>query len=522
MIPRHSRLRMLNADGYWLKAGDDAHEWGFQIKEHAGHRLSLTDPALWARISTEEQGQLLHRGGLFTWRRIDPVLATGESSGGIDATDAYWIAASELTPVELDGEFAMLRGTFFTLGCFLAAAFAGSGWLLRVRIRTQGELDFSRDMLALMFENAPDANLLVNQAGRIVRANAKAEVMFGWPKAERLDRDLAILLPERFRQRHAGHLKAYFANPSPRAMGAGLELSGLRKDGSEFPLDIMLSPMRTTRGMRVLAVIRDITERKAAEQAIQRLNKDLVRQNSRLAATNAELEAFSYSVSHDLRAPLRHIGGFAEILSRHAADRLDETGRRHLKVITDSTVRMGQLIDDLLQFSRYGRTQLSIGDVSLDALVAESRLRLAQTYPHRDIVWNISPLPVVRGDTALIRQVVANLLDNAVKYTGKQSSAVIDILPAHGEGDEAGMTVHDNGAGFDMRYVEKLFGVFQRLHSSHEFEGSGVGLANVRRILTRHGGRIWAEARVNEGATFTFVLPAEIPPSDQSSPPSQP
>lgn len=244
---------------------------------------------------------------------------------------------------------------------------------------------------------------------------------------------------------------------------------------------------------------------------IEQLNRELearvLARTSELQAANRELEAFSYSVSHDLRAPLRHIGGFAAMLDRHAMASLDEKGRRYLTVIQDSTRRMGQLIDDLLQFSRHGRAELRREPVKLDELVAEVRQGLQGESAGRTITWEVEPLPVVAGDTALLRQVITNLLGNAVKYTRRQPEARIHVGTERGTGDEAIVFVRDNGAGFDMQYADKLFGVFQRLHRDDEFEGTGIGLATVRRIVQRHGGRVWAKSAIAAGATFYIALP---------------
>jgi PAS domain S-box-containing protein len=236
--------------------------------------------------------------------------------------------------------------------------------------------------------------------------------------------------------------------------------------------------------------------------------------NRQLEAANAELEAFSYSVSHDLRAPLRHIDGFAGLLTQHAANTLDEKGRRYVNVIAEAARKMGRLIDDLLAFSRTGRVKMHVSQVNQDDLVAAVIRDGRFDREGRSIEWRIAPLPPVRADAALLRQVWSNYLENAVKYSGKVSHPCIEVGTQPGPGvHEITCFVRDNGAGFDMRYVDKLFGVFQRLHTEAEFEGTGIGLANVRRIITRHGGRTWAESVMGQGATFYFSLPAgEAPP----------
>jgi signal transduction histidine kinase len=252
-------------------------------------------------------------------------------------------------------------------------------------------------------------------------------------------------------------------------------------------------------------------EAQAADE-IRALNAQLeqrVRERtSQLDGANKELEAFAYSVSHDLRAPLRHISGFSEMLAARSSDQLDQKGKHYVGVIISSVRQMGDLIDDLLQFSRTGRAELQITEVDMSELLREAMQPLAPICAGRDIAWSIDTLPSVRGDAALLRQVWANLLDNAIKYTRDRSPARIEVCTHDGDGlTEDVFVVRDNGVGFDMQYAHKLFGVFQRLHSSAEFEGTGIGLANVQRIVHRHGGRVWAEGELDKGASFYFALP---------------
>ncbi len=231
--------------------------------------------------------------------------------------------------------------------------------------------------------------------------------------------------------------------------------------------------------------------------------------NKKIADANEELESFSYSVSHDLRAPLRHINGYIEMLLKVTRGQLAEEPQRYLKVIADTSRQMGDLIGALLEFSRTGRTEMRETSVELDALVREAIHNLERATAGRNISWHIASLPRVVGDPAMLKQVFANLLGNAVKYTGTRDAAQIEIGCAGEEEGQVILFVRDNGVGFDMKYADKLFGVFQRLHGTDEFEGSGVGLANVRRIIARHGGRTWAEGKPGEGATFYFSLSSE-------------
>jgi signal transduction histidine kinase len=228
---------------------------------------------------------------------------------------------------------------------------------------------------------------------------------------------------------------------------------------------------------------------------------------AQLEAVNKELEAFSYSVSHDLRAPLRHIDGFVEMLRQTSAASLDSSGQRYLEIISESAKRMGGLIDDLLVFSRMGRSEMRRENVKTSEQVAEVLREMARDLEGRNIHWDIAPLPEVNGDRAMLKQVWVNLLSNAVKYTRHRERAEIEVRCHQNNATDIEFSVRDNGAGFDMQYADKLFGVFQRLHHSEEFEGTGIGLANVRRIIQRHGGKTWAEGKVDAGATFYFTLP---------------
>ncbi|MEO8331388.1 MAG: CHASE3 domain-containing protein [Gallionella sp.] len=244
---------------------------------------------------------------------------------------------------------------------------------------------------------------------------------------------------------------------------------------------------------------RDITERKRAMDELKKLNEEI-------KSSNKELEAFSYSVSHDLRAPLRSIAGFVELLKKYGYANADEKSKHYMEVISSSAVQMGRLIDDILTFSRIGRIEMLMTRVSLDHLVQEALKTLQPEIAGREIIWKISPLPKVEGERAMLQLVLVNLISNALKYSRPRATAVIEV-GARTDGNENTFYVKDNGVGFDMHYVDKLFGLFQRLHRPEEFEGTGVGLANVQRIIQRHGGRVWAEGKVDEGATFYFSIP---------------
>lgn len=277
-------------------------------------------------------------------------------------------------------------------------------------------------------------------------------------------------------------------------------------------------PLPDTDDEVVLLTISDVTMQRAVQLRVEELNRQLEGKVAQVSEVNRELEAFSYSVSHDLRAPLRHVAGFSDKLSRHLGDAADDKSRHYLEVISSSARRMAALIDDLLVYSRLGRAAMRQQAVDMQSLVADTRAMLdanlqaeAENSGHaHHVEWSIAPLPIVVGDENMIRQVWLNLLGNAVKYSGNREPAKIrvDYQPQPDGGHQ--FTVSDNGAGFDMAYAGKLFGVFQRLHKASDYPGTGIGLASVRRVLTRHGGRIWAEAEPDVGATFHFYLPPAI------------
>lgn len=376
------------------------------------------------------------------------------------------------------------------------------------RKRVEETLQASERRLTGILDIAADTIISVDEAQRIRLFNQGAEKIFGYAAEEVLGQPLGMLLPERSVEAHHRHVQEFAAAPeTARRMGERREIYGRRKDGQEFPAEASISKLDLQGQTAFTVILRDITERKRVEEEIGKLNEDLKRRAVELEAVNKELETFTYSASHDLRAPLRRIDGFSLSLLEEYASKLEGGGKDFLRRIRGACQRMGELIDDLLNLSRVTRSEMRCGTVNLGAIARAVAGELRKSQPERDAEFVIVEDLSVDGDERLLRVVVENLLGNAWKFTGPCPQARIEFGMTQKDGKRV-YFVRDNGAGFDMAHADRLFGPFQRLHEETEFPGTGIGLATVQRIIHRHGGRVWTESEVGKGATFFFTLAA--------------
>jgi PAS domain S-box-containing protein len=379
--------------------------------------------------------------------------------------------------------------------------------------RTRAEEALGR--LAAIVESSDDAIFSKSLEGIILSWNQGAERLFGYSAQEAVGQLVEMLSLAGGKDEDRDIITKIVAGERVEHY----ETQRRRKDGERIDVSLTVSPVKDSAGKVVgsSSIARDITERKRATAVIDlntALEQRVRERTAELEASNQELEAFTYSVAHDLRAPLRHLDGFSKLLVEEHHSELSRDALEYVATIRDSALHMGKLIDDLLNFARVGRKQLSMQGTGLNSLVVEVRGALNRENADRWIEWKVETLPFVECDPALMKQVFVNLLSNAVKFTRPRKPAVIEVGVTHQEGARA-VFVRDNGVGFSMKYANKLFGVFQRLHRMEDFEGTGVGLATVQRIIQKHGGRVWAQAELEKGATFYFTLGAADDPQPE-------
>jgi PAS domain S-box-containing protein len=357
-----------------------------------------------------------------------------------------------------------------------------------------------------LLESAPDAIIIVDRAGRIALVNRQVEHLFGYDRAELLGQLVEVLVPERLRHGHVRQREGYYSDLRTRPMGAGLALYGQRKDGSEFPAEISLSPMDAQGELLVTTIIRDVSDRQRTEAQLKETAARLAQQAEELARSNAELQQFAYVASHDLQEPLRMVASYTQLLGRRYKGRLDADADDFIAYAVDGATRMQQLINDLLAYSRVGTHGQELVPTDCNNVFERVVGDLGAAIAESGAVVTRDALPSVLGDPRQLGQLFQNLIANAIKFHGDEPARV--HVTAEREGAMWRFAVRDEGIGIAPEYVDRIFVIFQRLHTQAEYPGTGIGLAICKRIAERHGGRIWVESQPGRGTTFYFTLPA--------------
>ena len=389
----------------------------------------------------------------------------------------------------------IIYGATFLLACFLV--------FLVLRLVTQRSK--AEDRFRLVLESAPNAIVMVDKGGMITLVNKQTEKLFSFLRTELIGKEVETLVPQRFRSKHPSFVQGFFQDPTLRSMGAGRDLFGLKKDGTEVPIEIGLNPLKTLEGTFVLASIIDITERKLAEESLAQEKKNLEK-------ANLELDSFVYTASHDLRAPLRGISSFASFLEEDYHDKLDEQGRDYLEEIRKGSKRMSQLIEDLLTLSRISRIKNPYEEVNIYQLVDSVMQRVGFDLKESGVDFKVTEnIPSVICDRVKMAGVFVNLINNAIKFSTKGNLRPPKVEVGYGSKDGFHQFfIKDNGIGIDPQYHSRIFELFQRLHTAKEYEGTGAGLNIVKRVVEDHGGTVWVESELGKGAVFYFTIPKDL------------
>jgi PAS domain S-box-containing protein len=441
---------------------------------------------------------------LFGYRReqlvghLDEVLLPERLRAEYPARRAAFFAAPGRRALDADLGLSGRRenGSEFPIEVSVSPIEAPGGLLASIAVRDITERNQTQARVralaiaAQVVDAAPYAMVMAGPRGIIKMVNHEAEQLFGYGRDELIGHPLELLLPERLRDAHAGHVREFGGSPKARTMGAGRELLGLHKSGTEIPVEIGLGPVETSDGLFTLASIVDITERKAREDALQR--------------SNAELEQFAYVASHDLQEPLRMVASYTELLGQRYKGQLDDKADKYIHYAVDGAKRMQRLVADLLAYSRVGSQGKPMVPVDCNAVLSYVLTVLAEPIQQADAVIDVGSLPIVQGDEGQIGQLLQNLIGNALKFRGPEPLRI--AIEARLHRGRWLFSVTDNGIGVDMQHAERIFEMFQRLHERGKYEGSGVGLAIAKRIVERHGGRIWLESTPGEGTTFFFTM----------------
>jgi PAS domain S-box-containing protein len=369
---------------------------------------------------------------------------------------------------------------------------------ITARRRAETEQRIAQAQFRLAVEACPSGMVMIDAAGQIVMVNAKAEQMFGYSPQELIGQGVDILVPARFRDKHQAFRAVFAANPGAADMGVGRDLYGRRKDNSEFPIEVELNPIETRDGCAILSVMVDISERKHAELLAANQTRDLER-------SNAELEEFAFVAAHELSEPLRTIAGYAQLLAERYQGKLDQKADNYIQFAVGGAKRMQSLIIDLLAFSRLGRRVGPLQSTQSGVVAREVIERLRPRIEEAQADVALGALPVVNADETQLAQVLQNLIGNALKFRSTRPPKIrLNASPHNGEWL---FSVEDNGIGIDQQFADRIFQMFQRLHEQGKYEGSGIGLAIAKKIVERHGGRIWFESQLGVGTTFYFTLP---------------